>query len=97
MQFFAFFKMQKIHVSKGLFFLSPCQRQEEIFFGSSLCEPFGAPEGKTYGIIGLTPWTVALKSLESLSCTLVHIQPPTIQENYHFSVPTSVWFHWLLF
>ena len=38
---------------------------------------------------------VKLSSLHFLTCMLVHAYLPSIQQNYHLSVPTSLWLWWL--
>ena len=38
---------------------------------------------------------VKLSSLHFLTCMLVHTYLPLIQQNYHLSVPTSLWLWWL--
>jgi hypothetical protein len=61
----------------------PCQSCQEIILGSSLWEPAKVSELKL--MIVPTP-----SPLESFTWLLVHTQPITIHQNYHWWVPTSL-------
>lgn len=99
---FAFFLLESRSLLQRRFWCihnndhSPPQSLEGIFLRSSLSDSgrVGFPEGKP--IKGWEP-PLRLWPLEFPTLTLLHSLVLAIHQNYHLSVPTSLWFQQLLF